>query len=371
MNIAEKIEDELILHDLDLLRYEQGTVEEVMVRLTNLQGEIVQAIKELDPTGVGRRAAQRRRLELLLVRVNRRIDRVYKAVLEREVEDLTELALLESRATRRTVNRVIRVPLLSKGLGPKAALELVEEVLIPNDGAGATIREQWGRQSRALKDAIRRSLRGAVDQGRHLVDMLRVIRGSREVRFRDGVLFKTRAQAETLLRTAGAQVVNASRLATYRANSEAVKGLQARAVLDNRTTVLCLTRNGMAWTLDGKRMPGTREPWPGPPPWHYRCRTTLIPIFRSLQALQETIDDPRLNRILEEVGDEYSFDGQPAPTITFDRWLSRRTDASQRKILGKGKWELWKSGKIRLNDLLDQKGHTLTLAELKAKIGED
>jgi hypothetical protein len=47
MNLADKFADELTKHDLLLRRYERGAIEQAMVGLRNLQGELVQAIKGL------------------------------------------------------------------------------------------------------------------------------------------------------------------------------------------------------------------------------------------------------------------------------------------------------------------------------------
>jgi hypothetical protein len=49
MNLADKFADELTKHDLLLRRYERGAIEQAMVGLRNLQGELVQAIKDYRP----------------------------------------------------------------------------------------------------------------------------------------------------------------------------------------------------------------------------------------------------------------------------------------------------------------------------------
>ena len=368
MNITEKIQDELVLHDLDLIRYERGALESAMVRLTNLQTEVVALIKEIDPTAPIQLSAKRKRLDNLLIKLNRRIDRVYRRVMEVQTAELAELAILESKFSRRQVNNVTRVPLLRKVLGEKAALQLIETTLIPNDLTGATIREKWLRSAANLKENIKAAMRGAVDNGRNLVETLRIVRGNRALRFKDGIMFKSRSGAETLLRTAGAQITNASRLATYRANTDTVAGFQSSAILDSRTTLICHSRNGWAWRVDGKAFPGTPERFPGSPPWHFNCRTTIIPIFKTLEDLQSVLE-PRLHSIIQETGDDFSFNGEPAPGLTFNQWLQRKGERQQKEVLGKGKWELWNAGKISTTDLVNTHGNPLTLSQLKTKVG--
>jgi SPP1 gp7 family putative phage head morphogenesis protein len=370
MNLADKFADELTKHDLLLRRYERGAIEQAMVGLRNLQGELVQAIKDLDPSEVTRTSAKRARLAKLLRRVDRSIDRAYNAAYKVQARELAALAEVESSNAIRTANRVVRAPLLGKGIPKGAAVEIVEGLIIPADGKGAPLRELMRQQAANLKASVGNALRSGVAQGRQMVDTLRIIRGNQALNFRDGVLFKSRAQAAALLRTAGSQVVNASRIATYQRNSDVIKGTQAMAVLDSRTSPTCLTRNGWAWHLSGQPFKGTPQAFGsvGSPPWHYNCRTTIVPIFKSLEALQGAVDDERLNKILEDLGDDFAIDGQPAQRLTFGQFMGRRSEADQQQMLGKGVWKLWKDGKIGLNDTIDAQGRPLTLRELKALI---
>ncbi len=86
---------------------------------------------------------------------------------------------------------------------------------------------------------------------------------------------------------------NAAVIAIARANKQAIQGVLALATLDNRTTELCMERHGGAWDIV------SREPlafstiaiqFPGRPPWHFRCRTTLTPVFVGDIPTEETMD---------------------------------------------------------------------------------
>jgi hypothetical protein len=59
------------------------------------------------------------------------------------------------------------------------------------------------------------------------------------------------------------------------------------------------------------------------------------------------------------------MDGVVAADLTFDQFLKSKPPEFADKMLGKGRAELWRSGKITLNQLLDQRGNPLTLAQLK------
>jgi hypothetical protein len=62
-----------------------------------------------------------------------------------------------------------------------------------------------------------------------------------------------------------------------------------------------------------------------------------------------------------------SMDGQVPAKQTFEAWLKKQPVARQDTVLGQGKADLWRSGKIGFRDLLDQSGRPLTTEELRAK----
>lgn len=373
MNIAEHIADALVEHDVDLLRVEQAHLREILARFDRLAGEIVEAIKRVDVTEPTRRGDQLRRLERLQQDINARIDAVYTAIERRSENDLTEVAHTEAAAVVGVSNATLGMPLLKARLALKAARELVKRLRVPSDDTGAEISAQWKGQRDGLKTRLASSLRQSIDTARTLTDTLRAIRGNRNIRYRDGILPKTRAQVETLVRTAQQQTVNAARFAAYERNKDTVKGVQAQAILDGRTSITCRVRNGRAWLMDGKpfkeylgRVP-TNEPFPGSPPWHWRCRSTLVPIFFDVEALQSVIE-PSLHKQIVELDGRFSFDGKPALVPTFEAWVGRRGPTEARRILGAGRYELWADGKIGLSDLLNQQGREMSLRGLRAKL---
>ena len=362
MNINERVEQELTKHDLDLVRYQNGQIKDAFSTINNLQIEIVAEIKRAEPRS-------KRDLEQLLDRVNEAIDRTYAAMALESIGSLGEFAVAESQAVSTISSRVFRAPIAPNILPKSVALEIVETTLAPNDSLGTSIRDRWDRQRDGTKSNVRDGLNYAVQNDQTLDDMLRIIRGNRALQFRDGVMAKSKRGAEMIVRTATDAVTNSARLATYKRNSDTIRGIQANAVLDSRTSVLCRTRNGFAWHMDsGRPFRGTPIHFPGPPPWHFNCRTTLSPIFKSLEALQSVLD-PELNEEIVKRGEEFPIDGKPAPIPSFQSTFDQMTDAERRRILGPGRLRLYNDGKITLKDLVDQQGRTLTLAELKEKYG--
>lgn len=373
MNLTDRIADELTAHDIDLLRLEAGQVRDLLVRLSVLHEEVVGLVKKADITAPTRRGDQLRRLDALRVEMEKRIDTTYAALAQQHARALADLAVFEGQAVRAVVNNTVGGPLLKGALSQEQASKLAANLLVPADETGAPVDALWRLQRNGVKTRLRAATRRAVEASQDLSTLLQVVRGNRALRFRDGILPRSRAQAEALVRTAQAQTANAARMAAYRRNADTVKGVQAQAVLDGRTTITCRVRNGRAWLLDGAAFPGaagrvpTPEPFPGPPPWHWRCRSTLVPVFYSLEALQEVID-PELNDILVAQNLEVPYDGRPGLVRTFEGWMGTRTEAQQVAAIGRARWELWQDGKIGLSDLLDQRGREMSLADLKEKI---
>ena len=360
--LNERVDEVLSQHDLDLIRYANGHTKDVITQINNLQAEIINLIKTAEPKS-------RATLEALLVQVNSAIDRSYSAIAIKSVAEFKELATVESKAVTKITERVFRAPIAPKIINENVVLKIVDDGLAPNTSDGMTIRNRWNKQRDGLKLNTRDGLNYAIQNNQGLDDMLRIIRGNKSLNFKDWVIWKNKKAADTLVRTATDTVVNASRLATYERNNDTVKGIQVNAILDSRTTILCRTRNGWAWRLPSYRpFRGTPEKFMGPPPWHFNCRSTLSPIFGSLEDLQGVLD-PALNKEILRLNKRLPIDGKPAPTPSFSKMLKSMSKAEQESVLGKGRLELYDKGKITLSDLVNQQGRTLTLAELKERYG--
>lgn len=90
------------------------------------------------------------------------------------------------------------------------------------------------------------------------------------------------------------------------------------------------------------------------------CRSTSVPVLKTWRDLGIDMDEvPETTRA--------SADGQVPAALSFEDWLKKQPTARQDTVLGQGKAELWRSGKISFRDLLDQGGRPLTTEELRAK----
>lgn len=115
-----------------------------------------------------------------------------------------------------------------------------------------------------------------------------------------------------MTRTAQMYAYREATRANYAANSDIVTGWIWHSALDGTTCPACVSMHGSFHKMD-ERLSG-----------HYSCRCSMVPVTF-------------LN---------------PNPTIeTGEAWLNRQTEQVQAQILGKGKYEAWKSGKFNLSDV--------------------
>lgn len=177
-------------------------------------------------------------------------------------------------------------------------------------------------------------------------------------------------QAEALVRSSVQAVSNAANYETLLKNSNVVRGTQTVVTLDLRTTTICISRSSAVWDLKtGRPIQGTAEGFPGAPPWHWNCRTFLIPYLYSWETLRKKpLPKSTHNKILEIAPTtRASMDGQVATGTSYEKWLASKPKSVQLDKLGPTKYKLWKSDKITFTDLVNQQGRPLTVAELQER----
>ena len=168
--------------------------------------------------------------------------------------------------------------------------------------------------------------------------------------------------AQTIVKTGTASVANQARMEFYQANEDdVIKGYQWHATLDSRTRLEHAARDGAAWDTNKKGLNEKGKKYPFkyiPDGWNCRCQ--LVPILKTWREMG--IDEDELPD-----GTRSSLDGYVPQTTTFDKWIEGKSDKFKEDYLGKGRYNLYKDGKITFSDLVGQKGRTLTLRELLEK----
>lgn len=216
---------------------------------------------------------------------------------------------------------------------------------------GAPSKDWWARQAGDTKWRFSTEVRQGLLAGEERGVIARRIRDTMEV---------SSANAEALVRTSIQTVANEARMETFRENADVVSGVRQISTLDGRTTDVCIAYSDGEWDLGGKPINGTALPFNGGPPRHWNCRSALVPIIDTTDALGFNIGGRSPTRAAEG--------GQVSSSASFKSWLSRRSKDQQDEQLGAGRAKLWREGKITLSQLLNQQGNPLTLAQLEKKV---
>ena len=332
---AERLEAGLLDRDMTLQRVQASVQRKVAREIKVLEGMAVTLLREIDPSEPKRRGDQFNRVTRVGERLRDDARRIYRGVSRRFVRLQAELLADESVNIVRQA-QAAGLP-LTKTIPKAKAAKIVERLLLE----GAPASSHFNRQERGIREAITSTLRKSVVAGGTLTDMVRAVRGEKELGYSNGVFRAYERFARTTVATGLSAASNAARYETYVENSDVVSMVQAINPLDSSTSDICRARAGRTWALrTGKALGHGDESFPGPPPWHHNCRTTLLPLSRE--------DDPIAGK-------------------TFGGLLDSMPESQQKELLGPGKFEMWRKGDIAMADLIDQSGRPLTLAQLRER----
>lgn len=244
------------------------------------------------------------------------------------------------------------IPLAASSVKLSTELGVALDVALPTEAMvkaimsdsiimGATQKAWWARQEANTAFRFTAAVRQGIMAAETNQQIIRRVRAEMQI---------TRRGAASLVQTSVHTVANEARLATFKANSDVVTGLRWLATLDSHTCAQCGSRDGMTWKLDGTPIVASQKFLN--PPIHFNDRCVLVPItrFSDMGSGQRASDRGPVDR-----------------KVTFEEFLGRQDKAYQEEVLGKGRTELWKSGKITLADLTSGNGRPLTLDQLKDK----
>ena len=164
---------------------------------------------------------------------------------------------------------------------------------------------------------------------------------------------KTREGIEAAIKTATTAIQNQAKLLALKKNPKVVRGYRLLVTFDLRTSPECRARADAQWDIDGKPINGTTIPFDGGPPYHYRCRTVMVPLL---------VENPNVMNI---PGRTKAALAQPAPRVqTYEQWLRTQPERYQRAVLGPTLHKLWRRGDLRMRDLIGPDGEKRSVADL-------
>jgi SPP1 gp7 family putative phage head morphogenesis protein len=152
-------------------------------------------------------------------------------------------------------------------------------------------------------------------------EITRVLRGTKKLNYKDGLMSLLGKHNATLVRTAVQHVSSTAREATWDENEDIISGYRWVSTLDGRTTSQCRT-------LDGQEFKSGKGPRP---PLHMNCRSTTVAVIKGFENLSDLLT-------------RASKDGQVKGSLTYYDWLKTQSSEFQDQVLGSVKADLFRKG---------------------------
>lgn len=359
MAANDDIRDELVRHNVELMRFSRGLARRMRAIINRAEprfrAELKARLDRITALGFDTGPATTRRMRKLRQFIKEINDPTFAEVNRTVRSELTQLAKLEVATASVLITG--ELPVLVALTIPEA--RVLRSIVFARPMEKKILRD-W-LASYEIND--RRRMMDEIRQGLIFnetpTQISRRIFGRSELGGTDGVREITRRGAQTLSQTTSAAVFNGVLLALYAANKRIVKKEVYVATLDSRTTPICRS-------LDGKVFPQGEGP---KPPIHLNCRSVRVPAIdgrgvgtRPANAATEKqlagLRGPARRRAVEKLV------GQIPAETTYQQWLTRQSVSFQNEVLGPTRGVLFRKGGLTLDQFVDSSGHEWTLAEL-------
>lgn len=333
--------DKLLTLTLDLNRYDAATRAKILRLLAKAQKELIAKLSSDNLTEFNRA-----RLNSLLKETKDIIASYYTKIKEESAKALEPIPDIVARNTVKALESKIPAS-LSASIPTEDNLKAI---VTDNIVFGAAASDWWDRQATDTAFRFSSAVRQGLVIGETNQQIVKRVKQMLEISARN---------ARSLVQTSVAAVANNSRQMTFEKNGDVIKGFRWATALDSRVCELCMARADKEWTFDRKPI-GHSIPFQVPG-LHFNDRCILIAVTKSYAELGfPEIKEPK-------PGQRASDEGPVSITTTFEDFLSRKTEAEQDDQLGVGRAQMWRDGKITLENLIDGSGRPLTFNQLKEK----
>lgn len=330
----EDILDRYVRHMHWLERYKSGEVRRIVGLLNAADRDLVERILlRLDRIGRGDRLskAETERLDALLAEIRNTKRELSYALYEEARAELTDFASQEADLKAGMIETAAAVELT------RPSFSQLKAVVTARPFQGRILREWYEGLGEGQGQRISDAIRIGITEGQTTDQIIRRIRGTRALRYTDGILEIGRRETAAVVRTAIAHVSNKAAEELYFANDDVIQGVQWISTLDSRTTTICASRDGKVYKVgQGPR-----------PPAHWNCRSVCIPYLG--------VSD----------GNRASQFGPVPRSDTYETWLRKQPADFQNEVLGKGKAELFRKEKLSLDSFVDRTGKEYTLQQVR------
>jgi len=353
-SVNQDLLDRALIHGHTLERFSAGEVNKIIKFLNrdvlpDAVDKLEGRLRRIKQYGWDRGPATTKRLREMIAGTNETVRAGIQDAGKTLREDLKGLAVTEAEWQ----TRALRAATKGMGLGfVSPNVGRLHSILTSRPMQGALLSKWWDGVGKAAQRDITRQLSIGIAQGEPVDTIVRRLVGTRAAAFGDGAFGAIRRNVRATVRTAANHVSTHARGMTAQENIEVIKGEQIVATLDYRTTPMCMAEDGKVYPVG--------EGWR--PPGHHQCRTTVVPVLKSWKELDIDLKEA-------PPGTRASMDGQVSAKETYGSWLKKQPHHIQNEALGVTRARMFRQGRLNVKQLVDTKGRTLTLKQLRAKSG--
>lgn len=358
--VNETLADESIAHAVSLEKYKLGIVRRIIALLNRsdaqLVGELAEALERLPADSF-----TVERLDALLDQVREVNASAYAQVTQELQGDMAELSSYEVDWQQKVLQNTLPEPVLVRFPIVRLAAEQVYAAAMARPFQGRLLSE-WASTIEADRMVkIRNAVSTGYLEGKTTDQIIRTVRGSRATGYADGFLERPRQDLATVIRSAVSHTAAVARENLYKANDDVIEAEDWTSTLDTKTSAPCRIRDKLPYTVGEHKPIGHKVPWlQGPGRLHFNCRSTSTPRTKSWRELGIPLD--------EMTGKQRaSMDGTVPAETTYGEWLGRQSAERQAEVLGPQRYQLYKEGRVGLDQFYSPNGEWLTLNQLKAR----
>lgn len=323
-------------HQIQVQRLGGGIVNDLLPLLRTLRDDVAGRIR-------GATEFQQGRLIILLREIDGLMDAAngeFKSQLMMELEDF---AAYEAQFQATMLGKAVTVQTAVPATAQLAAAVTTAqaELVSGREIIRRSIPELVDRFTDAKRQQVQTAIRAGFIEGQTNDQIARNV--ERIIGRRGG------SELRATVRTATNLAASVARQSTFQENADIIESLRRVGTLDSRTTLQCAANDGRIYPIDTTDLP----------PYHYGCRTTMVPIVAEQYRI------PGLEGERPAIG----ADGveQVSSRTTYSGFLRRQSAEFQNDVLGPERAKLFRSGKLRLNQFVDDEGRTLTLDQLRQR----
>lgn len=352
--VNEKLAAEAVRRRIMLLRYGNQEAQDLLGLLRKANPKITAAMLE-GIEGMNASNITTARLRALSRLVLNQTTDVYTAILKRLNGDMEDFGTGEAAYNAVTLRNAIPSAVL-KLLDTEVKATSWQQVLASVSSRavmGSTI-DQWfnSKLPQELATNLVTSLQHGIIQGIPSTQLVSQVR-------KGGSWANNERNLATVTHTAINFIAADARELTRAANSDLIKERQWLSTLDNKTSTLCIVRDGLLYTADTPPKPiGHEIPYgAGPGKLHFRCRSTETWVIKSYRELGIDIDE------LPE-GTRASMNGEVPASMNYLTWLQEKASPRvQEEVLGVTRADMLRAGKFKASDFYDD-GKMIPLSKL-------